>query len=57
MGRRRTSGRRLTVPAPSAPPRDPFAVDYTAVKKDLRRIAILAGSLIAILVLLSFFLR
>lgn len=34
-----------------------FNPDYTDVKKDLKRIAILAGSLISLLVVLSFFLR
>jgi len=34
-----------------------FNPDYTYVKKDLIRIAILAGSFIVILVVLSFFLR
>ena len=34
-----------------------FKPDYTAVKKDLRRIGILAGSFFIILVALSFFLR
>ena len=34
-----------------------FNPDYTDVKKDLKRIAILAGSFIAFLVIISFFLR
>ena len=34
-----------------------FNPDYTYVKKDLRRIAILASSFFLILVVLSFFLR
>jgi hypothetical protein len=34
-----------------------FNPDYTAVKKDLRRIGILAGSFFAILIALSFILR
>ncbi len=33
-----------------------FNPDYTHVKRDLRRIGILAGSFIAIMVVLSFFL-
>jgi hypothetical protein len=33
-----------------------FNPDYTYVKKDLRRIGILAGSFVAILFILSFFL-
>jgi hypothetical protein len=34
-----------------------FDPDYTYVVKDLRRIGILAGSFLTILVILSFFLR
>jgi hypothetical protein len=34
-----------------------FKPDYTEVKKDLKRIGILAGSFFVILVALSFFLR
>jgi hypothetical protein len=34
-----------------------FNPDYTDIKKDLKRIGILAGSLISLLVVLSFFLR
>lgn len=34
-----------------------FTPDYTYIKRDLRRIGILAGSFFAILVALSFFLR
>ncbi len=34
-----------------------FAPDYTPVIKDLKRIGILAGSFIGLLVILSFFLR
>jgi hypothetical protein len=34
-----------------------FNPDYSYVLKDLRRIAILAGSFVAILVVLSFFLK
>ncbi len=34
-----------------------FNPDYSFVKKDLRRIAILAGSFIGILIILTFFLR
>lgn len=34
-----------------------FNPDYSQTKKDLRRIAILAGSFFAILVIISFFLR
>lgn len=34
-----------------------FNPDYSYVKKDLRRIGVLAGSFILILIVLSFFLR
>jgi hypothetical protein len=34
-----------------------FNPDYTAIKSDLKRIGILAGSFFVILVVLSFFLR
>jgi hypothetical protein len=34
-----------------------FDPDYTNVKRDLKRIGILAGSFFAILIVLSFFLR
>jgi hypothetical protein len=34
-----------------------FNPDYSYVKQDLRRIGILAGSFISVLVILSFFLR
>jgi len=34
-----------------------FNPDYTAIKSDLKRIAILAGSFFVILITLSFFLR
>lgn len=34
-----------------------FEPDYTYVKKDLRRIGVLAGSFVTILIVLSFFLR
>jgi hypothetical protein len=44
--------------APETAGRNPeFNPDYSPVIKDLRRIGILAGSFIAILVALSFFLR
>lgn len=36
---------------------DDFNPDYSYVKKDLRRIGVLAGSFVAILLILSFFLR
>jgi hypothetical protein len=37
--------------------RDDFNPDYSYVIKDLRRIGLLAGTFLAILILLSFFLR
>jgi len=37
--------------------RDDFNPDYTYVIKDLRRIGILAGTFLSILVILAFFLR
>ena len=40
-----------------APRPTEFNPDYTHVKRDLRRIAVLAGSFTVILVVLSFFLR
>ena len=40
-----------------APRPTEFSPDYTYVKRDLRRIALLAGSFTVILVVLSFFLR
>ena len=43
--------------APSAPTRTEFNPDYTYVKRDLARIATLAGFFVAVLVVLSFFLR
>lgn len=55
-----------TNPQPSSPTWSPqrgfnttteFKPDYSAVKKDLKRIGILAGSFFVILVALSFFLR
>jgi hypothetical protein len=40
-----------------APRTAEFNPDYTHVRRDLRRIALLAGSFVLILVALSFFLR
>ena len=34
-----------------------FAPDYTNVKKDLKRIGILAGTFFAVLIVLSFFIK
>lgn len=51
-------------PSPSAKPisvarpaREEFNPDYSYVIKDLRRIGTLAGTFVAILIVLSFFLR
>jgi hypothetical protein len=41
----------------AAPRTTDFNPDYTHVKRDLRRIGVLAGSFFVILVALSFFLR
>jgi len=41
----------------TAATRTEFNPDYTHVKRDLKRIGILAGSFFAILIVLSFFLR
>lgn len=41
----------------STPARTEFNPDYTYVKKDLTRIATLAGFFIVVLIALSFFLR
>jgi len=51
---RRTTTRR---PAASAQAPLEFNPDYTDVKRDLKRIGILASSFIVLLVVLSFFLR
>jgi hypothetical protein len=40
-----------------APRTTEFNPDYTHVKRDLRRIVLLAGSFVVILVALSFFIR
>ena len=40
-----------------APRAAEFNPDYTHVKRDLRRIGVLAGSFAALLIVLSFFLR
>ena len=49
---KRPSARPATVTAPVE-----FNPDYTHVKRDLRRIGVLAGSFFAILIALSFFLK
>ena len=56
--KRATTPRTTTVSmAPSTPARTEFNPDYTYVKRDLARIATLAGFFVAVLVVLSFFLR
>jgi len=41
----------------SSAPRETISADYTHVVSDLKRIGLLAGGLIAILVVLSFFIK
>jgi hypothetical protein len=53
--KRSTTRRAAASSAPQAPME--FNPDYTDVKTDLKRIGILAGSFITLLVVLSFFLR
>ena len=43
--------------SPASSSRTEFNPDYSAVRKDLARIGILAGFFITVLVVLSFFLR
>jgi hypothetical protein len=50
---KRPAAIRMTIPA--APVE--FNPDYTNVKKDLRRIGILASSFFAVLIVLSFFVK
>ncbi len=47
----------FSTPQPGTGGRVTFNPDYSYVVKDLRRIGVLAGSFIAILVILSFFLH
>jgi hypothetical protein len=51
---KRSTTRRTAAPSQAAAEFNP---DYTDVKRDLKRIGILAGSFITLLVVLSFFLR
>ena len=44
-------------PVQTAPARNEFNPDYTAVRKDLKTIGSLAGFFVLVLVVLSFFLR
>jgi hypothetical protein len=46
-----------SVTVSGAPGRVEFNPDYTHVKRDLRRIGILAGSFFGLLIVLSFFIR
>ncbi len=48
---------RATDSGPGAPSRVEFNPDYSAVKKDLKRIGTLAGFFILVLIALSFYLR
>jgi len=52
---RRTTG--TTVSVTSSTSRTEFNPDYTHVKRDLRRIGVLAGSFFVILIVLSFFIK
>lgn len=54
MSNSKRSSRR---PGANAPSTTEFNPDYTHVKADLTRIGLLAGTFIALLVILSFFLR
>jgi hypothetical protein len=51
MGSMSGSGSRRFMPAPE------FKPDYSYIKRDLKRIGILAGSFFGILIVLSFFLK
>ena len=55
--RPRAAGSGLTLRAARPVAAAPAEFDYTYIKQDLRRIAVLAGSFIVILVGLSFFIR
>ena len=54
--RKRQASHRMS-PAASTPRGSEFNPDYAYVRRDLRRIGLLAGSFFVILVVLSFFLR
>jgi hypothetical protein len=49
--------RTTTVSVSSTPSRNEFNPDYTDVKKDLARIGMLASFFIAVLIVISFFLK
>ncbi len=53
--KRPVSARQAAVVTPAA--RSEFNPDYSAVKKDLKTIGLLAGFFILVLIVLSFFLR
>lgn len=59
MSKKRRRKKTRPAPPPSYKKRERggFNPDYSYVFKDLRRIAVLAGGLIALLIVLSFFLR
>jgi len=57
MSRRNRRQLSKTAAFMQAPRTTEFNPDYTHVKRDLRRIGLLAGSFTLILVVLSFFLR
>jgi hypothetical protein len=50
-------GDMLAAPRTTAAPRETINADYTHVVSDLKRIGLLAGGLIAVLVALSFFIK
>jgi hypothetical protein len=54
---KKTKRTTTTVSMAPTPARTEFKPDYTYVKRDLTRIATLAGFFIVVLVVLSFFLR
>lgn len=57
MAKKKKNRRTATVNAGSASSRNEFDPDYTYVKKDLTRIATLAGFFIVVLIVLSFVLN
>ncbi|MBI3243704.1 MAG: hypothetical protein HYZ49_15575 [Chloroflexi bacterium] len=50
-------GEAASAPRSGLAPRETITADYTHVVSDLKRIGLLAGGLIAILVVLSFFIK
>lgn len=57
MPRKHKRQMRRSAAAAFAPRREEFHPDYSAVKRDLARIGMLAGFFIVVLIALSFFLR